>query len=285
MDARTALEADALHAFDVFARHRNLTHAAAELHVSQPALHVKLSKLSRAMGTPLYEREGRSLVLTPAGERLATYARDSQRRLDDFLHDVDGAERTLTIAAGRAATRWVISAAIGSLHKAGHRVRLVTADRADALAMLSRGTADVAVWAFDPPPPQFENQELAAFPQTLIVPRTHHLANRRSVRLADLDGMDVALPPVGRPHRQALERAMLAAGASWQVAAEADDWDLLLHLAEMGIGATVVNGCVPPSEKLAAVPIRDLPKVRYWAAWRTQRSDAARRLVDRAIGQ
>ena len=59
MDGRGLLESDALHAFEVFAEHRNFTTAAAVLRISQPSLHVKIRKLSRGLGVQLYERDGR----------------------------------------------------------------------------------------------------------------------------------------------------------------------------------------------------------------------------------
>jgi DNA-binding transcriptional LysR family regulator len=94
------------------------------------------------------------------------------------------------------------------------------------------------------------------------------------VRLADLDGLDLVVPPAGRPHRTALDRALRDAGASWQVAAEVDGWDLLVHFAALGLGATIVNGCVELPSRLRAIPVVDLPEVRYWAAWRPERQRA-----------
>jgi DNA-binding transcriptional LysR family regulator len=64
MSGRDLLEADALRAFAVFAEHRNLTAAAAALHISQPSLHAKIGKLAAALGTDLYQRDGRGLRLT-----------------------------------------------------------------------------------------------------------------------------------------------------------------------------------------------------------------------------
>jgi len=266
------LESDALRSFAVFAEHRNFTAAAAALHISQPSLHVKIRKLAAALGTDLYERDGRRLTLTAAGERLAAYARDSRRRLDEFLGGFDSGPPALTIAAGRAAFRWVIPSAIHRVSRRGRRVHAITADRDGALSALSSGAADLAVIAHDPPPRHVEAVEIAAYPQVLVVEAAHPLAGRRRVRLADLDGLALVVPPPGRPHRRTLDRALLDAGVSWTVAAEVDGWDLMVHLAGLGIGATVVNGCVPAPAGLASVPIRDLPAVRYWAAWRPARA-------------
>ncbi|NUT35906.1 MAG: LysR family transcriptional regulator, partial [Hamadaea sp.] len=212
MTARDLLEPDALRAFAVFAEHRNFTAAAARLHLSQPSLHAKIAKLAAALGVRLYERDGRSLVLTAEGRRLAAYAQDERRRVDDFLATVHSGDRTLAIAAGRGALRWVVSDAIRRIAADGHRIRLLVLDREAALAALATGEADVAVTASDPPPRTLRSAEIAAYAQVLVIPGDHRLARRRRVALRDLDGLDLVVPPADRPHRRALDRALLDAG-------------------------------------------------------------------------
>ncbi|GIJ23786.1 LysR family transcriptional regulator [Micromonospora lutea] len=281
MSGRDLLEADALRSFAVFAEHRNFTTAAQELHISQPSLHVKIRKLATALGVDLYERDGRRLTLTAAGERLAAYALDSRRRVEEFLLELHHESTpTLTIAAGRGALRWVIGESIQRVGRQGRRVHVITADRDAALAALTSGRADLAVVAHDPPGRQVEATQIAAYRQVLVLGDGHPLAARRQVRLGDLDGLDLVVPPAGRPHRRALDRALLDAGVRWQVAAEVDGWDLLVHLAALGVGATVVNGCVGLPEGLRAVPIHGLSEIRYWATWRRPRRAVVQVLLD-----
>jgi DNA-binding transcriptional LysR family regulator len=275
MDGREVLESDALRSFAVFAEHRNFTTAAAALSISQPSLHVKVRKLAAALGADLYERDGRSLVLTPAGQRLAAFAADAAARSREFLASLSGEPSALTVAAGRGAIRWVIPGAIRAAGQRGYQVHVVTAGRDDAVAALGTGQADVAVAGFDPPPPRLASRQVTVYPQVLMVDAGHELAGRASVTLGDLAGMSLVVPPAGRPHRRSLERALLDAGVPWAAAAEADGWDLLVHLSSLGIGATVVNGCVPAPPGMTAVPVTGLPPVRYWAAWRPQRPQAA----------
>src|SRR5258706_1895447 len=105
MTGRDLLEPDALRSFAAFAEHRNFTSAAAALNISQPALHVKIKKLAEALGTDLYERKGRSLVLTASGERLAAFALDARLRVDDFLDGMDEAMPALSLAARHSTVR------------------------------------------------------------------------------------------------------------------------------------------------------------------------------------
>jgi DNA-binding transcriptional LysR family regulator len=63
-----------LRTFVAIRRHGNLTRAADELFVSQPAVSRRLERLERSLGLPLFERLGRSLHTTEAGESLAKEA-------------------------------------------------------------------------------------------------------------------------------------------------------------------------------------------------------------------
>jgi DNA-binding transcriptional LysR family regulator len=266
-----ALEADAVRCFAVFAEHRNFTAAAAVLRISQPALHVKIRKLGEALGTELYRRDGRHLELTTAGRRVAAFAEETRRRAGDLLADLHDDAPTVRLAAGRGALRWVVSPAVKALIRSGRAIRLVTANREEALAQVTAGRAELAVVGFDRPPRTLRSRLIATYPQQLVISARHELAQRDAIQVADLAGLDLLVPPAERPHRRALDRALLAAGADWQVAAEVDGWDLMVHFAALGLGAAVVNGCVQLPARLHGIPITDLPAVRYWAAWRAAR--------------
>ena len=57
------------------ARHRSLTRAGEELLLSQPAVTMQLKELQKELGAALYERLGKTLHLTTAGDILERYAR------------------------------------------------------------------------------------------------------------------------------------------------------------------------------------------------------------------
>ncbi len=63
-----------LHYFWAVAKEGNLTRAAARLHVSQSALSTQIRQLEEQLGQPLFERRGRSLVLSEAGQMALGYA-------------------------------------------------------------------------------------------------------------------------------------------------------------------------------------------------------------------
>ncbi len=69
------MEIHQLRYFEAAARLGSMMAAAAECHVSQPALSVQIRKLEEEAGAPLFVREARGVRLTPAGERTLAMAR------------------------------------------------------------------------------------------------------------------------------------------------------------------------------------------------------------------
>jgi LysR family glycine cleavage system transcriptional activator len=80
---------NALRAFEAAARHLSLTLAGRELHVTQSAVSHQVQNLEDELGVELFRRLPRSLLLTPAGEALATAARDAFGRIEDAARAVD----------------------------------------------------------------------------------------------------------------------------------------------------------------------------------------------------
>ncbi|NKZ05029.1 LysR family transcriptional regulator [Actinomadura latina] len=265
----SSLSTDALASFAVFADHLNFTRAAGELHISQPALHVKVRKLSETLGRPLYTRHGRRLVLTPAGEQVARFARDLDARMSAFLAGVHGTagSRVPALAAGEGAYLYLLGDAV---HPG---VRLINGDRARTLAAVRTGRADVGVAVLDVLPDDVEAELLRSYPQMLVMPDDHPLTAKPHLALADLTGAALVVPPPPGPHRAALERALRAAGIPWSLAVEAEGWPLMLHFVSLRIGLAVVNGCVPPPPGLTGREIIDLPAVPYYALHLPGRTD------------
>ncbi|UCZ86879.1 transcriptional regulator CynR [Pseudomonas sp. L5B5] len=70
------------------AEHSNFTRAAEALHVSQPTLSQQIKQLEASLGAPLFDRSGRSVRLTDAGQAYVVYARRA-------LQDLEAARRAM----------------------------------------------------------------------------------------------------------------------------------------------------------------------------------------------
>lgn len=100
----------AIRAFEAAARHGSFTKAAAELGMTQAAVSYQVKLLEDRVGTPLFLREARKVVLSEAGRRLAPAVSEAFQRLDGaFAALKDRAEGVLTITAVHTfASNWLV---------------------------------------------------------------------------------------------------------------------------------------------------------------------------------
>lgn len=272
------LESDPLRAFATFAESCNFTTAARALHISQPALHVKIQKLSAAIGERLYERSGRELFLTPEGAALALFATAQHAGVQDFIAELKGTEkRPITLACGRGAFQYVIHEGIARAIKKHLTLSFIMGNTPELIEMVLDGSADVAVGVFDHCPSRLSRTALGSYGQNLIVKQSDPLSRLSKLTIRDLNGMALALPPGRWPQRIEFERRCGETGTSFDVAVEVPGWDLLLQMAKLGVAPALVNSCVSPLPGLVAIPIDGLPAVTYSAL---TRSSAHPRVAD-----
>jgi LysR family hydrogen peroxide-inducible transcriptional activator len=80
------MELHQLRYFLAVARFRSFTRAAEHAHVAQPSLSQQIRKLEHELGSPLFDRLGKTIRLTSLGERFQNHARR-------ILADLEGARR------------------------------------------------------------------------------------------------------------------------------------------------------------------------------------------------
>jgi DNA-binding transcriptional LysR family regulator len=274
------IDAEHLDAFVTFAEHLNFTRAARARRMSQPALHTQVHKLSLALGVELYVKRGNKLALTPDGQRVLGFGRDARERTRAFVAELSHREvrGPLVLCAGEGAYLYLLGEGVrrfvgAPTNGAGAELRLLVRDHEGTLEAVRTGEAHLGVASVDSPPEGLRAEPITEVGQVVIVPEGHPLAAKKVVRLRDLAGERLVVPPAGRPHRTMIAQALRGAGVRWHVGVEASGWELLVRFAEVGLGLAIVNAfCrVPPG--MASRPMPELPSRAYFLF---QRAEAAR---------
>src|SRR5512138_1641429 len=139
------IDSERLSSFLVFSEELNFTRAAVQLHLSQPALHVQIRRLSEQLGVELYRRVGRVLELTRQGRELRAFARDEKARTEAFLASLSApSAETVVLAAGQGTLLYCLGPTIAEYAaRADVHLRVLTRDRDGIVAALLDGEAQL----------------------------------------------------------------------------------------------------------------------------------------------
>lgn len=197
------LEIRALRYFVAAAEELSFTRAAARMYVAQQALSREIQRLEARLGTKLFERTTRRVVLTPDGERLVARARELVAQHDAVWASLHlPAAKPIVIdlmSDGRLTGLKILDLARTRAPTVELRGRY-SGGTGEALDRLARGRLDVVLgrvsWLDAPPMPTIESVLVRLEPLALLLPAEHPLARRDVVPVRSLKGLEIdGLPP------------------------------------------------------------------------------------------
>ena len=250
-----------LRAFLAVADQKHFTRAARDLGIAQPSVSAHVRRLEAELGSELFHRMKGNVSLTPAGETLLPFARRivaDVKAASEELRAVGGMARgRLAIGATPSLTATLLPAVLARFHGAypGIDLALRQAGSVELVAALEEGAVDIALVILPLRHDILETQALLREELVVAVSRTHALARRRTVAVADLRDVPLVMFRAGYDLRTATEAACRAAGFAPTFAVEGGEMDGVLRLTAAGLGAAIV-----PS--LVVTPHGDLHAVR-----------------------
>ncbi len=280
------IHSERLASFLAFGQALNFTRAAQQMHISQPSLFAQIKKLESELDTKLYEKHGRYLSLTRAGQQLLAHAREVERRDGQIRARLSGTEpdTPLVLAAGEGALLYLLPDALARLQKShGGRIRVLTRNATDTIRSVVLGEATLGVTALSGPHSGVESTSLTLVGLQAVFSKSHSLAKKRSLGLSSLDGAPLVSVPRGFPHRENLEKLFAGAELRLNVVTEANGWTAMMHLASLGLGIALVNDFCKPPRGCVGRPIRNVPKLEYRVLWRQGDASSETELMRRAV--
>ena len=96
------MELKTLHTFLLATQLESFSHAAKQLGYSQSTVTMQIQQLESELGMPLFDRIGKTVSLTPSGEKLAGYARSILKMAEQAVNDVQQTHAKGTLRMGVA---------------------------------------------------------------------------------------------------------------------------------------------------------------------------------------
>ena len=253
-----------LKAFVAVADSGSFSLAAEHLFVTQPAVSKRISALEAELDTRLFDRIGRSVALTQAGQTLLPRARHILLELEDSV-------RTLSNLSGtvQGTLRFATSHHIG-LHRLPPvlkqfvrrypqvRLDIRFMDSEEACHAVELGELELAVITLPPAAsPVLQIDTVWNDPLTLVVAPDHPLASKARPGLADLAAHPAILPSPNTYTRQIAEQTFERLDLHLDVALSINYLETIKMLVSVGIGW----GLLPVTmldRQIRAIPMKSL---------------------------
>ena len=168
-----------LRVFAEVAKYSSMARAAEALHLTPPAVSMQIKEVESQVGLPLFDRHGRTVTLSTAGEYFLVYA----RRLLATLKDADDAmARFRKLEAGLlnlglvSTAQYFVPRLLTRFREEhpGVELRLrVGANREELVAMLQQGEVDLAIMGRPPKEMATRAEPFAAHPHVFVAPPGH----------------------------------------------------------------------------------------------------------------
>jgi len=262
-----------LQIFAAVAAQRSFSRAAAQLHLTQPAVSMQVKQLERRAGLPLFEQVGRRIEITAAGKELlrcANAAADLLRSAEESIDALKGVRTgSLTLSAVSTAKYFTPSllAAFTKEHP-GVSIKLSIGNREEIVAELSNNETDLVIMGRPPRELDTVAVPVASHPLGVVASPTHALANARRFPLRRLVNEPFLIREQGSGTRASMERVFRDRGVSYHSTMEASSNETIKQAVIAGMGISFISlhtvGLELQTGRLVVLDVAGLPILRDW---------------------
>ena len=283
------MDTQALTAFLAVAESGSFSTAAERLFVTQPAVSKRIAQLEQQLGTRLFDRVGRRIRLTEAGEALLPRARQ-------VLLDLEDMSRAISNLTGTVSG----TLRIGTSHHIGlHRLPPVLRrfsreypdvkldihfiDSEEAWEAVLHGDLEMGVVTLPPQPdPRLHSEAVWQDPLVFMAAPEHPLARLESVPLETLTGYSAILPSPVTFTRRIVESLFEEQALTLNISMSTNYLETIHMMVSIGLGWSVLPETMLDDSVLrlnvdTALPVRRLGVVTHPGR---SRSNAAGAFLD-----
>ncbi|MDH5446422.1 MAG: LysR family transcriptional regulator [Gammaproteobacteria bacterium] len=282
-----------LQTFVTVAETGSFSHASNQLFLTQPAISKRVAALEEELGTSLFDRIGRKVSLTEAGQALLPRARS-------ILLEVEDSRRAISNLSGQVSGKL----SIGTSHHIGlHRLPPVLRqfnkdfpeveldihfmDSEEACRAVEHGDLEIGIVTLPLTPLNLlQTKEIWPDPLSIVVGQAHPLARQKQLSLEILSEHTAILPATGTYTREVLERAIAHSDKQLKVGLATNYLETIKMMVSVGLGWSVLPDSML-SKEIVKIPLKGIPLHRtlgiVWHAGRTlsNAAEAMMHIVER----
>ena len=248
-------------------KHLNFRAAARECHISQPALSAQVARLEEILGVTLFERNRRRVLLTPVGEVVTERAKRLLADLDDLdvvaRAHADPLAGQLRLGVIPTIAPYLMPRVLPTLRAVCPNLELLLREEqtARSLELLGEGKLDAVLLALEAELGEVSTLPLFRDPFVFAAAAGHPLAQRKSVKTADLQSQRVLLLEDGHCLKDQAWAICQAEGVKSIVDFRATSLGTLAQMVSTGAGITLLPQLsLPTVGKLPGLVVRPFAK-------------------------
>jgi len=262
-----------LRIFEAVARHSSVSRAAAELHLTQPAVSMQVKQLEDQIGLPLIDQIGKKLCLTEAGVELCRHAERITAQVVELNASMDqlrGLERGVLRLAAVSTANYFLPKFIAtfSARHPGVRISLQVINRDAVLTAMADNQADLAITGQPPEHVDITAHHFMDNPLVVIAAPGHPLAQSGPIALQRLEEEILLLREPGSGTRAMIERHFATNNLTYRPGCELSSNEALKQAVQAGLGIGIVPMQTLELEletrRLVLLPVQGFPIVRQW---------------------
>lgn len=200
-----------LRVFIEVAQQGSMIRAATSLHLTAPAVSMQIKEIEAQVGLPLFDRIGRQVSLSTAGEYFLVHARQLLAALKDAENSMARFKRleqgALTIGIVSTA-KYFVPALLARFHEGHPGVELrmrVAGNREQLITLMRAGEVDLTIMGRPPKEIATRAEPFAAHPLVFVCPAKHPLLGAGPVPVGALEGLPFIVREPGSGTRDAME--------------------------------------------------------------------------------
>jgi DNA-binding transcriptional LysR family regulator len=248
------MEVRQLQIFRTLAEELNFTRTAEKVHTVQSNVTAQIKALEDELGTPLFDRLGRRVMLTDAGRNFLPFASQALAAMDQGHRAIQtGAEPSgpLRIGAPESVLTYRLPQVLHAFRRQFPHVELIFVPyMSTPFALeLEAGKLDMAITMSDSAPSaNIKSVRLRTEQVFLLADPSHPLASKRAVKPSDLAGQNLLLTESGCSYRQKLDRILALANIRPANVTEFSSVEAIRECISLGMGLGLLPAIVVARE-------------------------------------
>jgi LysR family transcriptional regulator, low CO2-responsive transcriptional regulator len=262
-----------LRVFEAAASNRSFSKAAKFLHLTQPGVSMHIKELETNAGLALFERIGKKLFVTEAGQELLTRAREILRALKDAEEAFDGMKglrRGRINLAVVSTAKYFVPQLLARFGKdfPELEIRLAVNNRNSVIEQLVANEVDLAIMGRSPQALETVAEPFAQNPHVIIAAPGHPLAGQRRIPIELVAKEIFIVREPGSGTRLAMQQFFEDSQLTCKVAMEMASNETIKQAVMAGMGVSFISrhtiDLETQTKRLVVLDVKGTPVIRQW---------------------